>query len=251
MNIMVTLEPKSWEGSEHDRTSSSQHAGPDQVEIRGSLKNCQWSALPRVTPWSEGAQNGFIPEEFFRFHRFDRNLFTSDQQKWECHLPTWTNITDDINLILHLLALYFCWEHPIFAPFSKKHFLQDFREGRHRYCSPLLVNALLALGCRLSTTHITRASSEDLQSAGDYFFEESQRLFNRERDHHSLTTVQALVIMSIRETSYGRSSVGQYYAGQSIRLVFEMGLHRTHNEGDRDEFMVRSATFWGAFSMDK
>lgn len=248
---MVTLEAKSWEGFEHGRTNSSQHAGPHQVKVRGSSNNCQWSALPRVTPWSEGPQNGFIPEGLLRFHKLDQDLFTLDQREWEHHLPTWTTITDDIDLILHLLTLYFCWEYPIFAPFSKKHFLQDFREGRHRYCSPLLVNALLALGCRFSTNLITGASSENLKSAGDHFFEESQRLFNRERDHHSLTTIQALVIMSIRETSCGRSSVGQYYAGQSVRLVLEMGLHHTHNEGDRDGFSVQSATFWGAFSMDK
>jgi len=195
-------------------------------------------------------QNDHMPDGLPRSYGLNHAPFTLDKREWEHHPPAWTTITNNINLILHLLALYFCWEYPIFAPLSKKHFLQDFRDGRHRYCSPLLVNALLALGCRFSTHLITRANSEDPQSAGDHFFKESQRLFDQETDHHSLTTIQALGIMSIREASCGRSSECRYYAEQSTRLAFEMGLHRTHDNGDTDELAVQLATFWGAFSLD-
>ncbi|UNI22207.1 hypothetical protein JDV02_008116 [Purpureocillium takamizusanense] len=163
---------------------------------------------------------------------------------------TWTSITDDINLVHHLLALYFCWEYPTFASLSKEHFLHDFREARHRYCSPILVNALLALGCRFSRQPMTLANPNDPYSSGDHFFKESQRLFYQETDHHSLTTIQALGIMSIREASCGRDSESWFYAGQSIRLAIEMGLHRIHDQGDEDELAVQSATFWGAFALD-
>jgi hypothetical protein len=121
---------------------------------------------------------------------------------------------------------------------SKEYFLWDFWDGRYRYCSPLLVNALLALGCRFSTYPMTRANSEDLHSVGDYFFKESQRLFDQETDHYSLTIIQALGIMSIREASCGRDSESLYYAGQSIQLAFEMGLYYVTNERDQDELAV-------------
>jgi hypothetical protein len=42
------------------------------------------------------------------------------------------------------LSLYFSWDS-IFAPFNKKLFLEDFHHGRRRYCSSLLINAILAL----------------------------------------------------------------------------------------------------------
>lgn len=164
---------------------------------------------------------------------------------------TWTTITDDVNLVQHLLALYFCWEYPTFASLSKEHFLRDFQAGRHRYCSSILVNALLALGCRFSTQPMTRANPNDPYSSGDHFFKECQRLFYEETDHHSLTTIQALGIMSIREASCGRDSESWYYAGQSIRLAVEMGLHRIHDDDDEDELAVQSATFWGAFALDQ
>ncbi|KAL2278314.1 hypothetical protein FJTKL_14578 [Diaporthe vaccinii] len=167
-------------------------------------------------------------------------------------LPTtWTEISSDRSLVQHLLALYFCWEYPTFASLSKEHFLKDFHSARPRYCSSILVNALLALGCRFSTQPSTRANPDDPYTSGDHFFKESLRLFFLEEDHHSLTTIQALGIMSIREASCGRDSESWYYAGQSIRLAVEMGLHRvSEDSGDSDEVAVQAATFWGAFALD-
>lgn len=185
-----------------------------------------------------------------RFRGLEHILSPLDEPEMKSPSGTWTSITSDINLVQHLLALYFCWEYPTFASLSKEHFLRDFQDGRYRYCSPMLVNALLALGCRFSSQPMTRANPNDPYTSGDHFFKESQRLFYQETNHHALTTIQALGIMSIREASCGRDSESWYYAGQSIRLAIEMGLHRVHDEGDEDELAVQSATFWGAFALD-
>lgn len=166
---------------------------------------------------------------------------------------TWTAITTDTSFVQHLMALYFCWEYPTFASLSKEHFLRDFQNGRPRYCSPMLVNALLALGCRFSSQPSTLANPDDPYTSGDHFFKECLRLYYEEDNHHSLTTIQALGIMSIREASCGRDSESWYYAGQSIRLAVEMGLHRVTGgaSNDVDEAAVQAATFWGAFSLDQ
>jgi hypothetical protein len=167
-------------------------------------------------------------------------------------VKTWTTITADVGLVQHLLALYFCWEYPTFASLSKEHFLKDFMEGRPRFCSSILVNALLALGCRFSNQPNTRSDPDDPHTSGNHFFQECQRLFEQEQNHHSLTTIQALGIMSIREASCGRDSESWFYAGQSIRLAIEMGLHRLQDDGlEDDESAVQAATFWGAFALDQ
>jgi hypothetical protein len=164
----------------------------------------------------------------------------------------WTKVTDDSRLVEQLLALYFCWEYPTFASLSKEHFLKDFQGGRTRYCSSILVNALLALGCRFSSKPKARAREDDLKSSGDHFFAEALRLLRLEKDQHSLTTIQALGIMSIREASCGRDSESWYYSGQSIKLAIEMGLHHITGDGaDDDEMAVKSATFWGAIALDQ
>ena len=196
-------------------------------------------------------QGSLAADSLPRFRGLEQVLSPLEMLGMKSPTATWTSITSDINLVQHLLALYFCWEYPTFASLSKEHFLRDFQDGRHRFCSPILVNALLALGCRFSTQPMTRANPSDPYSSGDHFFKESQRLFYQETDHHSLTTIQALGIMSIREASCGRDSESWYYAGQSVRLAIEMGLHRAHDEGDEDVLAVQAATFWGAFALDQ
>ncbi|KAH0592063.1 hypothetical protein MHUMG1_10196 [Metarhizium humberi] len=206
----------------------------------------------RVGSWAEPMPPDHMSDSTMpRYRGLEQILSFMDESEVKTPPQSWTSITGDINLVQHLLALYFCWEYPTFASLSKEHFLQDFQDGRQRYCSPILINALLALGCRFSTHPMTRANPNDPYSSGDHFFKESQRLFNQETDHHSLTTIQALGIMSIREASCGRDSESWYYAGQSIRLAVEMGLHRIQDGLDEDELAVQAATFWGAFALDQ
>jgi hypothetical protein len=168
---------------------------------------------------------------------------------------TWTNVTSDMQLVQHLLNLYFCWEYPTLASFSREHFFQDFEEGRQRYCSSLLVNALLALGSRFCNRREVRGDPDDPYTAGDRFFQEAQRLFWEVDDYSNLTVIQALGIMAIREASCGRDFESRYYAGQSVRLVIETGLHRAESyrddDGDEAAAKVRLQTFWGAFALDK
>jgi hypothetical protein len=166
---------------------------------------------------------------------------------------SWTKVGSDGALIEHLFALYFCWEYPIFATVSKEHFMEDFRKGNPRYCSSLLVNALLALACRFSDRPSTRSNPDDHTTAGDAFFAEALKLFNEDLDHHTLTTIQALGLMSIREASCGRITESYFLSGQSICLAVEMGLHVASNSEhvNEDERSVRASTFWGALSLNE
>ena len=226
-------------------TRSNSH--PDVMDWGPSTRGPPQS---RVGSWVENVNLPHGPDGQ-RYRGLDQVL-APEVPEMKVPAGTWTNITGDSVLVQHLLALYFCWEYPTFASLSKEHFLKDFREGRHRFCSPILVNAILALGCRFSSQPNTRANADDPRTSGDHFFKECLRLFYEENDHHNLTTIQALGIMSIREASCGRDSESWYYAGQSIRLAIEMGLHQVHDEGGHDdETAVQAATFWGAFALDQ
>lgn len=247
--------------NEMGQSSQWQFSGPGQMSsVRSGSQSDAISWAPdvhgappqsRVGFWAESQAVDPTAEGLPRFRGLEQVLSPLSEPDIRSPTISWTTITADINLVQHLLALYFCWEYPTFASLSKEHFLRDFQDGRQRYCSSILVNALLALGCRFSTQPMTRANPSDPYSSGDHFFKESLRLFHDEMDHHSLTTIQALGIMSIREASCGRDSESWYYAGQSIRLAIEMGLHHNLEIEDEDEVAVRSATFWGAFALDQ
>ena len=239
-----------WSFSTPSQTDSNRSGS--QTEPMNWVPGISGPPQSQVGIWGDSLQHDvFSSRGMPRFRGLEQVLSPLEEPDMKSPSSRWTSITDDINLVQHLLALYFCWEYPTFASLSKEHFLRDFQDGRHRFCSPILVNALLALGCRFSTQPMTRANPSDPYSSGDHFFKECQRLFYQETDHHSLTTIQALGIMSIREASCGRDSESWFYAGQSIRLAIEMGLHRIADEGDEDEIAVQAATFWGAFALDQ
>lgn len=235
-----------WQFSSNSQAGSTRsNSIPDAMSMQSEMRGPPQS---RVGSWAENIQMDNTTEGIPRYRGLDEVLSPLKNNEMS---STWTSTTNDINLIHHLLALYFCWEYPTFASLSKEHFLRDFQDGRQRFCSPILVNALLALGCRFSSQPMTRENPNDPYTSGDHFFKEALRLFNGERNHHTLPTIQALGIMSIREASCGRDSESWYYAGQSIRLAIEMGLHQNSTEGDDDLIAVKSATFWGAFALDQ
>lgn len=247
------MDPSSpWGAHSHFSAPSQGGAGSTRSDSHPDIMN--WGTGPpqtRVGRWVEDSLSQMHGGEGQRYRGLDQVL-APEMPQLNVPATTWTDITSDTAFVQHLLALYFCWEYPTFASLSKEHFLKDYQAGRPRYCSRMLINALLALGCRFSSQPSTLANPNDPYSSGDHFFKECQRLFYEETNHHNLTTIQALGIMSIREASCGRDSESWYFAGQSIRLAIEMGLHRINDSsGDSDEIAVQAATFWGAFSLDQ
>lgn len=163
----------------------------------------------------------------------------------------WFRSPQDAELVEHLLNLYFCWVHPIYQLFSRDHFLHDMGRGRSDYCSAMLVNALLAFACHYSDRPHARADPTDPRTSGDCFFLEAKKLLDR-ADAPSLTTVQALGVMAIRETSLGRDSNGYQYAGRCVRMALELGLHLSviGNVLKASDAEVRKITYWGIFNLE-
>lgn len=184
-------------------------------------------------------------------------------------ITSWTMVTDDPELVVHLLSMYFTWHYTYFTTLSKTLFYRDFMLGRPPseakrktyYCSPLLVNAMLALGCHFTSHRGGRSDPDDSATAGDHFFKEAKRLIleNDEHERPRLTTVQALALMSVREAGCGREAKGWVYSGMSFRMGLDMGLNldtgrltkNKHVNGNEAEEDVRRITFWGCYLFDK
>lgn len=189
-----------------------------------------------------------------------------DYQHNDQPILSWTTVTTDPDVVLHLLNMYFTWHYPYFTTLSKELFYKDFILGRGPnpkrtvYCSSLLVNAMLALGCHFTNSPQACSNPDDPTTKGDAFFQEAKRLIveNDEYEKPRLTTVQALALMSVREAGCGREAKGWVYSGMSFRMALDMGLNldsggitankETMNEKDID---ARRITFWGCFMFDK
>jgi hypothetical protein len=179
---------------------------------------------------------------------------------------SWTNTTQDPELVTHLLNMYFTWHYTYFTTLSKTAFYRDLMlgmppSGVRKYCTPLLVNAMLALGCHFTSWPGSREDKDNSATAGDHFFKEAKRLImaNDEHEHPRLTTVQALALMSVREAGCGREAKGWVYSGMSFRMACDLGLNLDSGtlsgsleSGLTDEEIdARRITFWGCFLFDK
>lgn len=163
----------------------------------------------------------------------------------------WTKLGLSDTVVEHLLLLYFCWEYPIFSSLSKRHFAQDFNIGRGRFCSSLLVNAILAVGCLFSDQIEARMDPHDSETAGMHCYAEAERLMLCHKDR-PVTVVQAMGLMSSWNASWGDYRKARFYAGQSMRMAIEMGLHRDSSTDETKDYReVCNVTFWGAFMLDQ
>ncbi|KAJ5246212.1 Transcription factor [Penicillium chermesinum] len=174
-------------------------------------------------------------------------------------VKSWTQVTEDDSLISHLLTMYFTWHYPFFTILSKDLFYRDYmRRTSTSYCSALLVNAMLALGCHFSSWTGAYADPQDIATAGNHFFKEAKRLIHENDEHENakLCTVQAFALMSVREAGCGREGKGWVYSGLSFRMALDLGLNiDTRNTGrqglSEDELDARRITFWGCYLIDK
>ena len=62
-------------------------------------------------------------------------------------LSQWTTVCDDNDLMRSLLQVWFRCEYQFSASFQKDLFLEDMASGQTDFCSPLLVNVVLAYAC--------------------------------------------------------------------------------------------------------
>ena len=178
-------------------------------------------------------------------------------------VTSWTEVTSNPELVGHLLSMYFTWHYTYFTTLSKSLFYRDFLLGKPpphtkrktEYCTELLLNAMLALGCHFTSWPLARADPQDSATAGDHFFKEAKRLIleNDEHEHPKLATVQALALMSVREAGCGREARGWVYSGMSFRMAYDLGLNVDSGSStlDEQEIDARRITIWGCFLFDK
>lgn len=166
-------------------------------------------------------------------------------------LGSWTEVTNDYGLIEDLLKGYLSWHHPVYMIFSEEIFMHGMKDRKLKYCTPLLVNAVLAIGCHFSDREEAKADISDPTTLGDHFFAEAERLFKLD-SRPCLTTTQALALMSLHLAMNSKDSAGWLYFCQSIGMAIELGLNKDqaslkNSKITPSEVEARRITFWGIY----
>ncbi|KAH6699925.1 putative nitrogen assimilation transcription factor nirA [Leptodontidium sp. MPI-SDFR-AT-0119] len=121
----------------------------------------------------------------------------------------WTSVTSDTVVLDHLFQLYFAWVHLVHTLFSEDRFADSYKRQLDNYCSSVLVNAICAMACYLSSA--AEADETDLERLGGEFSDVV--CVNIDPGDKRITTVQAFAVMflvdcaranSLRASSYLR-----------------------------------------------
>lgn len=103
---------------------------------------------------------GSVPENGQEIFRSSGDNWTVKRRildvNWLADIPVvrvpakpWTSVTNDDDFVSHLVSLYFTWQQCFYNVVKKDLFIQDMQSGNPdaQFCSPLLVNAILAEAC--------------------------------------------------------------------------------------------------------
>ncbi|KAJ4988201.1 C6 transcription factor [Stagonosporopsis vannaccii] len=125
-------------------------------------------------------------------------------------ISRWTSACQDERLLNHLLTLFWTWDCGVQATLFRPMFEEDlvnqpqvFNGDSHSFCSPFLVNALLALGCLFTMEQVTFSDPDDSRTRGRRFAEEAERHFEKEKDHASIPLLQGQYAMFVYEGNLG------------------------------------------------
>ncbi|KAL5334190.1 hypothetical protein BJX70DRAFT_405562 [Aspergillus crustosus] len=164
----------------------------------------------------------------------------------------WTSVTEDDGFVSHLISLYFTWAHPISNWIDRDLFIEDMQCGRigSHFCSPLLVNAVLAEACFYSSNPEALATPGDTLSRGMHFYNEALKILETER--LCLTTYQAYGSIYLVTCTIGRDRLASQFLSQmadNSREVFAKRDQFTAAAGEQSIEMQRAIdnTIYGLF----
>ncbi|QGI77169.1 hypothetical protein CEK25_003898 [Fusarium fujikuroi] len=137
----------------------------------------------------------------------------------------WTavNVSDD--KMRELVRAYFLQEYDWFTFFHKDYFFDDMTSGSNTFCSSLLVNAVLAVGCQCRNNVSEPAEYWNPNSLGYKFLEEAKRLWIVEVTYNrSLTTLQAALVLNTIINMFDMDHLSSAFLVRSIEIAHELGL---------------------------
>ncbi|KAL2832733.1 pathway-specific regulatory protein [Aspergillus pseudoustus] len=175
----------------------------------------------------------------------------------------WTTATDDDALVSHLVSLYFAWDYPFYAFIDCDVFLQHMARGDtySDFCSPFLVNALLAQACHYSQYSEAYTVPGDVKTKGTDFLAEAEKYLENSRYQKGsvvrLASLQATIILYEMYSMAGIDDYGYMMLNHALEMGEALGIINNPTPLDlarlnySDEMtMSLQRTAWGLFQID-
>ncbi|KAM0359728.1 hypothetical protein ACHAP4_003332 [Fusarium culmorum] len=169
----------------------------------------------------------------------------------DAKISSWTSVSKDDVLMRDLLRVMFRCEYQFTAAFQKDLFLQDLVAGREDFCSPLLVNAVLAYACVCYPQMSNRVEYWNPNNLLYRFTAEAKRLWELEAKVPRITTIQAGIILTVFHNLCGVDEIGKPYRLQAVALAHQLRIFDTA-VADRSERLQRGReyTAWAMYNWE-
>ncbi|KAL4948243.1 fungal-specific transcription factor domain-containing protein [Aspergillus filifer] len=184
----------------------------------------------------------------------DIDYMCSEEPPYKVPAQPWTNVTTDSILVSRLVSLYFTWDYPTHAFLDRDVFLKHMQgqDPRSPFCSPFLVNALLANATQFVD------DTDEIKANGDEFLAEAETERSRveESGVYTLAYLQGLLMLYERHSAGGRKDLGYEMLHLAIRVGEHLGLvgrQRPYFKQDQvseDMDLASRRTAWGLFYVE-
>ena len=165
----------------------------------------------------------------------------------------WTTVISDNRLLRRLVSLYFTHPHPCTTPLLHKDlFLEDMAAGKTTFCSPLLVNAILAIASQMCVDITDRVKVWHPDSLTYKFLAEARRLWDLEpTEKPHITAIQAALALSQTYVINSLDELSTFFLEQAIAMGQRMHLFDSSKSCKPEDAKMAKArihTAWKTFS---
>lgn len=153
-------------------------------------------------------------------------------------------------IIWQLFDSTFAWDSLPFTILNRSAFHKDFHNGSSRFCSPALVNALLAFSTRVIIESAPKSASVPQGWSGSStFFEKAEQLLSADASSDRLPDIQARGVLSLYKFSCGCELAAQELADAFVTGIKDL-CRREYSSSTQNDFQQALATsYCGAVSL--
>ncbi|CCM04446.1 uncharacterized protein FIBRA_06626 [Fibroporia radiculosa] len=235
----ISDEPYSTLDEVDDTTDSFGHlALDDHKEIR---YHGHASGLPLLAR-SEHKDGGRKPDALWNFPELKQEALSEDFHSNDAEDATEIPLPP-METQQHLINLYFTYVHPFFPVIHKQYFMSDFSTSQSmdsQHCAgrpaaitkrmqkmnKLLLLAMFSIAARFWDNKLPGSQSEDMLNEGVSYAMRARQILNNIYQFSQPSTVQALLLLGIREFGIGSMEQGWLYSGMALRMAIDLGMNR-------------------------